>query len=77
LEIAFADMAEDEETTINVASKKDVKDKATGVIKLKKPAPKHASPGNWQEGRFIDSKHGQFSRGYATVGVGSQLTLDL
>ena len=45
----------DEEATIKVASKKDVKDaKANGVIKLKKPAPKHKLPGNWKDGSLID-----------------------
>ncbi len=44
----------DDEATIKVASKKDTKDKPNGVIKLKKPAPKHKSPGNWKEGSFID-----------------------
>ena len=45
--------ASDDDSTIKVAPKKP-KDKATGVIKLKKPAPKHSDPGNWQEGRVID-----------------------
>lgn len=45
-----------DDTTIKVASKKESKEKTNGIIKLKKPAPKHASPGNWQEGRFIDSR---------------------
>jgi len=45
-------MSEDD-STIKVAPKKP-KDKTAGVIKLKKPAPKHSEPGNWQEGRIID-----------------------
>lgn len=47
----------DEETTIKVASKKGAagKDKSDGVIKLKKPAPKHSKPGNWKDGTVIDS----------------------
>ena len=58
----------EEETTIKVASKKDAKDKdakdskegggttskTSGVIKLKKPPPKHKQPGNWKEGTFVD-----------------------
>jgi SAGA-associated factor 73 len=51
----------DEEPTIKVASKKDTKDKPNGVIKLKKPAPKHASPGNWKDGQFIDSNRLHYS----------------
>ncbi|TPX12130.1 uncharacterized protein E0L32_007245 [Thyridium curvatum] len=47
----------DEETTIKVASKKGAagKDKSDGVIKLKKPAPKHSKPGNWKDGTVIDN----------------------
>lgn len=49
----------DDEATIKVASKKDagaaLKDKPNGILKLKKPAPKHKMPGNWKEGSFIDS----------------------
>ncbi len=44
----------DDEGTIKVASKKDPKDKSNGVIKLKKPAPKHKLPGNWKDGSIID-----------------------
>jgi len=52
----------DEEATIKVASKKDAKDaKANGVIKLKKPAPKHKLPGNWKDGAIIDRMHLLFS----------------
>ena len=59
----------DEEATIKVASKKEGKDskdkdskdggsasKSSGVIKLKKPPPKHKQPGNWKEGTFVDRK---------------------
>lgn len=57
----------DEEGTIKVASKKDGKDskdskdggsasKSSGIIKLKKPPPKHKQPGNWKEGTFVDRK---------------------
>lgn len=46
----------DDEATIKVASKKNAKDKANGIIKLKKPAPKHSKPGNWKDGTVIDSK---------------------
>jgi hypothetical protein len=40
---------------------KDSKDggggsKTSGVIKLKKPPPKHKQPGNWKEGTFVDRK---------------------
>jgi hypothetical protein len=45
----------DEEGTINVAaSKKVTKDKANGVLKLKKPAPKQTKPGNWRDGGVAD-----------------------
>jgi len=46
----------DDEATIKVASKKETKEKANGIIKLKKPAPKHKVPGNWKEGGFIDRR---------------------
>ncbi|EPE09455.1 saga complex component [Ophiostoma piceae UAMH 11346] len=54
----------DEEGTIKVASKKnekDVKDgasasKSSGVIKLKKPPPKHKQPGNWKDGTYVDQE---------------------
>ena len=52
----------DEEGTIKVASKKHEKDakdgssasKSSGVIKLKKPPPKHKQPGNWKDGTYVD-----------------------
>ncbi len=55
----------DEEGTIKVAHKKDGKDagkdggaasaaKPSGIIKLKKPPPKHKQPGNWKEGSVVD-----------------------
>lgn len=28
--------------------------KSGGIIKLKKPPPKHKLPGNWKEGTFVD-----------------------
>lgn len=44
-----------EEATIKVASKKETKPKAAkGIIKLRKPAPKHSNPGNWKDGMIID-----------------------
>ncbi|EOO04398.1 putative saga complex component protein [Phaeoacremonium minimum UCRPA7] len=45
----------DDEATIKVASKKNAKDKPNGIIKLKKPAPKHSKPGNWKDGTVIDN----------------------
>lgn len=53
--------ATDEESTIKVASSKaepkaEPKAKPNGIIKLKKPAPKHTKPGNWKDGSYIDSK---------------------
>ncbi|KAH8653242.1 SCA7, zinc-binding domain-containing protein [Tricladium varicosporioides] len=48
-----ASLASDDESTIKVAPKKDMKDKLTG-IKLKKPPPKHNKPGNWRDGSIID-----------------------
>lgn len=44
----------DDEGTINVASKKVVKDKPNGVIKLKKPPPKQVKPGNWRDGSVVE-----------------------
>jgi hypothetical protein len=48
--------AEDEEATIKVASKAQPKSQAQldGILKLKKPAPKHSKPGNWKDGSVID-----------------------
>ncbi len=46
--------ASDDENTIKVAPKKEAKDKPTGTIKLKKPAPKISKPGNWRDGSVID-----------------------
>ncbi|KAH6665027.1 hypothetical protein B0J14DRAFT_621080 [Halenospora varia] len=50
---AHASLASDDESTIKVAPKKDIKDKLIG-IKLKKPPPKHNKPGNWRDGSVID-----------------------
>ncbi|KAI1106913.1 SCA7, zinc-binding domain-containing protein [Jackrogersella minutella] len=44
----------DDEGTINVASKKVVKDKPNGIIRLKKSAPKQLKPGNWRDGSVVD-----------------------
>ena len=44
----------EDEATIKVASKKNAKEKPNGIIKLKKPAPKHSKPGNWKDGTVID-----------------------
>lgn len=44
----------DDESTIKVAPKKELKDKLNGTIKLKKPPPKHSKPGNWRDGSVID-----------------------
>ncbi|KAL7626582.1 SAGA complex subunit Sgf73 [Parahypoxylon ruwenzoriense] len=44
----------DDEGTINVASKKIVKDKPNSIIKLKKAVPKQKKPGNWREGSVAD-----------------------
>ncbi|KAF4634648.1 hypothetical protein G7Y89_g3467 [Cudoniella acicularis] len=46
----------DEESTIKVAPKKDMKEKLIGTIKLKKPPPKHNKPGNWRDGSIIDEE---------------------
>lgn len=43
----------DDESTIKVAPK-EKKEKSNGIIKLKKPAPKHSKPGNWRDGSVID-----------------------
>jgi hypothetical protein len=45
---------DEEATTIKVASGK--KQQRDGVIKLKKPAPKHSKPGNWKDGSIIDGE---------------------
>lgn len=52
-----ASLASDDESTIKVAPKKDIKDKLIG-IKLKKPPPKHNKPGNWRDGSVIDGRWG-------------------
>ncbi|KAI2612485.1 SCA7, zinc-binding domain-containing protein [Hypoxylon fragiforme] len=44
----------DDEGTINVASKKVVKEKPNAAIKLKKPVPKTTKPGNWRDGSVVD-----------------------
>ncbi|OTB04924.1 hypothetical protein M426DRAFT_11020 [Hypoxylon sp. CI-4A] len=44
----------DDEGTINVASKKIIRDKPNGVIKLKKAIPKQVKPGNWRDGSIAD-----------------------
>jgi len=46
--------SDDENNTIKVATKKETRDKPNGIIKLKKPAPKHNKPGNWRDGSVID-----------------------
>jgi SAGA-associated factor 73 len=48
-------LIDEEATTINVSSKKESKKQANGIIKLKKPPPKHSKPGNWKDGSVIDS----------------------
>ena len=54
----FADvphaLGPDDEGTINVASKKVVKNKTNGVIKLKQPPPKQMKPGNWRDGSVLE-----------------------
>lgn len=58
----MADPRKDEEaTTIKVASSKKEstakeRQQANGIIKLKKPAPKHNKPGNWKDGSVIDDE---------------------
>ncbi|KAI0851870.1 SCA7, zinc-binding domain-containing protein [Daldinia vernicosa] len=44
----------DDEGTINVASKKVIRDRPNGIIKLKKPVPKQLKPGNWRDGSVAD-----------------------
>ncbi|XXG96475.1 hypothetical protein Hte_002758 [Hypoxylon texense] len=51
----------DDEGTINVASKKVVKNKSSGTIKLKNPPPKQMKPGNWRDGSVLDD-NGKKSR---------------
>lgn len=43
-----------EEPSIKVSSKKDTKEKSSGIIKLKKPVPKQNKPGNWKEGTLVE-----------------------
>jgi SAGA-associated factor 73 len=55
-----------DEHTIKVASKD--RDRPNGVIKLKKPAPKHSKPGNWRDGSVIDGmKELQAIMGYLQI----------
>ena len=56
-----ASLASDDENTIKVAPKKDIKGKQNGSIKLKKPAPKHNKPGNWRDGSVIDGEQVEFA----------------
>lgn len=52
---ASPSLAQDEESTIKVAPKKEKGVNGTGgTIKLKKPVPKHNKPGNWREGSVVD-----------------------
>ena len=51
--------ADEEETTIKVASSKDKasgkeRQLSIGIIKLKKPTPKHSKSGNWKDGSTLD-----------------------
>ncbi|ROT38866.1 SCA7-domain-containing protein [Sodiomyces alkalinus F11] len=50
------DTEKGDEETIKVASKKVTKDRSHGVIKLKKPVPKHNKPGVWRDGSAIDDE---------------------
>ncbi|KAH7342194.1 SCA7, zinc-binding domain-containing protein [Rhexocercosporidium sp. MPI-PUGE-AT-0058] len=51
---AGSKVGSDDESTIKVAPKKEIKDKSNGTIKLKKPPPKHNKPGNWRDGSVVD-----------------------
>jgi hypothetical protein len=46
----------DDESTIKVAPKKEIKDKPNGTLKLKRPPPKQKNPGNWRDGSVIEGK---------------------
>jgi hypothetical protein len=49
----------DDESLVKVTLKKEVKDsviRPNGMIKLKRPAPKHNKPGNWRDGSVVDGQ---------------------
>lgn len=46
----------DDEGTINVASKKAIRVRAGGTIRLKKAGPKQTKPGNWKDGSVADDE---------------------
>ncbi|KFY75601.1 hypothetical protein V499_04430, partial [Pseudogymnoascus sp. VKM F-103] len=47
-----APVGSDEETTVKVTPRKEIR--PNGTIKLKRPAPKHNKPGNWRDGSVVD-----------------------
>jgi SAGA-associated factor 73 len=50
-------VASEDESTIKVApTKKGSKEKSNGIIKLKRPAPKHNKPGNWHDGSVVEGR---------------------
>lgn len=57
--IASAAPASEDETTIKVAPKKDLKD---GKLKLKRPKQKITNPGNWRDSSIVDGERLQAHR---------------
>ena len=47
-----APVGSDEESTVKVTPRKEIR--PNGTIKLKRPAPKHNKPGNWRDGSVVD-----------------------
>jgi hypothetical protein len=59
LVIALTAPGTDDESSVTVTPKKELKDgviRPNGTIKLRRPAPKHNKPGNWRDGSVIDGQ---------------------
>jgi hypothetical protein len=57
--IALTAPGTDDESSVTVTPKKELKDgviRPNGTIKLRRPAPKHNKPGNWRDGSVVDGQ---------------------
>ena len=57
--IVLAAPGTDDESSVTVTPKKELKDgviRPNGTIKLRRPAPKHNKPGNWRDGSVVDGQ---------------------
>jgi len=79
--MATMDSRKDEEATIKVAStKKSVtpsRSQAFGKIKLRKPPPKQAKPGNWKEANVIEEEKKKSKDNAITATSPSPVTIQL